>query len=326
MANVEDQEFTKKGLLRKISFLFLLLAGASAISLMIGPAGSEAGVIMKLRLPRVVLGILVGGTLAVSGAVFQGVLRNPLADPYILGTSTGGALGASLGLILLENTVVLSSLVVPLLAFAGSFLTTILVYLLSRRGGRVPRETLLLSGVIIGTLFGALIMFLMTWAERELHEILYILMGYLGMIWTGETVLMVVTVAAMVAAGSAILYLRARDLNLLSLGEEQAFSLGVDVERTKIILFFCASLITGAVVSLSGLIGFVGLVVPHITRRAIGPDNRVLLPASFLAGAVLLVLSDTVARTIFIQEIPVGAVTALFGTPFFISLLWREGR
>lgn len=326
MARAEDTGFTQKRLARKISLLFLLLAAAAALSLLVGPAGSEAGVIMKLRLPRVVLGIMVGGTLALCGAVFQGVLRNPLADPYILGTSTGGALGASIGIVLLGGTSVFSSLAVPLFAFTGSFLTTLLVYLLSRRGGRVPRETLLLSGVIVGTLFGALIMFLMTWTERELHEILYILMGYLGMIWTGKTVFMVLTVAAMVAGGGILVYLRSRDLNLLSLGEEQAFSLGVDVERTKLILFFSASLATGAVVSLSGLIGFVGLVVPHITRRIMGPDNRILLPASFLAGAALLVLSDTVARTLFIQEIPVGAVTALFGTPFFLSLLLREGR
>jgi iron complex transport system permease protein len=324
--NPESRGFTKKGYFRKIAALVLLLAAVSIVSLMIGPAGAEGGVILRLRLPRVALGILVGGTLAVSGAVFQGVLRNPLADPYILGTSTGGALGASLGLMLLSGLSTLASLLLPVLSFTGSFLTTLLVYLLSKRGSRVPRETLLLSGVIVGTLFGALIMFLMTWARRELHEILYILMGYLGMIWTGETVMMVIVVALMVALGGAIVYLHARDLNLLGLGEEQAFSLGVDVERTKLVLFFCASLITGAVVSLSGLIGFVGLVVPHIARRALGPDHRILIPASFLAGASLLVLSDMVARTLFIQEIPVGAVTALFGTPFFISLLWREGR
>ncbi|MFQ6102872.1 MAG: FecCD family ABC transporter permease [Candidatus Glassbacteria bacterium] len=326
MEKIEGRSFSRSGLFRKTGLFLFILMCVSVLSLYVGPAGTDFGIIMRVRLPRVVLGIIVGGTLAMSGAVFQGVLRNPLADPYILGTSTGGALGASVGLILLGSSGVVSSLVIPILAFSGSFLTTIIVYLMSRRGGRVPRETLLLSGVIVGTLFGAIIMFLMTWAEKELHEILYVLMGYLGMIWTGETLYMVVMVTAMVIAGGFLIYYHARDLNLLSLGEEQAFSLGVDVERTKLYLFFSASLITGSVVSLSGLIGFVGLVVPHIVRMALGTDNRILIPASFLAGSTLLIVSDTVARSLFIQEIPVGVVTALFGTPFFIYLLRREGK
>jgi len=322
---IEDPGFSRAKLFRKLSVLLLVLAGVVLLSLYIGPAGSELGIMLKIRLPRILLGVLVGGTLAMSGTVFQGILRNPLADPYILGTSTGGALGASVGLLLISSFKFASAILIPLMAFAGSFLTTFLVYVLSRRGGRVPRETLLLSGVIVGTLFGAIIMFLMTWAEKELHEILYVLMGFLGIIWTGETVLMVVTVMVMVALGGFIIYYHSRDLNLLSLGEEEAFSLGVDVERTKIILFFSASLVTGAVVSVSGLIGFVGLVVPHIIRMATGSDNRVLLPASFIAGASLLVIADTVARSVFLQEIPVGVVTAIFGTPFFIYLLRREG-
>jgi iron complex transport system permease protein len=326
MEQIDEKGYSRVKLFRKVAILLLLLVCVSILSLNIGPAGSDLGIILRVRLPRVVLGIIVGGTLALSGAVFQGVLRNPLADPYILGTSTGGALGASVGLILLSGSLLASTIFVPLLAFTGSFVTTLIVYLLSRRGGRVPRETLLLSGVIVGTLFGAIIMFIMTWAEKELHEILYVLMGYLGMIWTGETVYMVIIVIGMVTAGCVLIYYHARDLNLLSLGEEQAFSLGIDVEKTKLTLFFAASLITGAVVSLSGLIGFVGLIVPHIVRMALGPDNRILLPASFLAGSTLLVISDTVARSLFIQEIPVGVVTALFGTPFFIYLLRREGR
>jgi len=321
---IEEAGFSRTRSVRQLSAFFLLLVGVTILSLYTGPAGSELEIITKVRLPRILLGVIVGGTLAMSGAVFQGILRNPLADPYILGTSTGGALGAIIGLLIFSGSKMVSSIFIPLLAFAGSFLTTFLVYLLSRRGGRVPRETLLLSGVIIGTLFGAVIMFLMTWAEKELHEILYVLMGFLGIIWTGETVTTVVTVTVMVAAGSAIIYYHSRDLNLLSLGEEQAFSLGVDVERTKIILFFSASLITGAVVSVSGLIGFVGLIVPHIIRMALGSDNRVLIPASFLAGSSLLVVADTVARSVFLQEIPVGVVTAIFGAPFFIYLLRRE--
>ncbi len=318
--------YRKAEVYRKVGVLALLLTAVSFAALFIGPAGSSAGVILDLRLPRVALGVIVGGTLALSGAVFQGVLRNPLADPYILGTSAGGALGAVCGVLLTGSARFVSSFTVPVFAFAGAFLTTLAVYLLSKRGGRVPRETLLLSGVIIGTLFGAIIMFVMTWAEKELHEMLFILMGYLGIIWTRETIFMVAIVTIMVSAGAAVVYHRARDLNLLMLGEEQAHSLGVDVERTKLVLFFAASLITGAVVSLSGLIGFVGLIVPHVVRMALGTDHRMLLPASFFAGAMLLVLSDTVARSLFVQEIPVGVVTAIFGTPFFIYLLRRETR
>lgn len=324
MSRADQPTYTPASIYRYAGLLSLVLAAVSLGALFVGPAGSSVGVIISLRLPRVVLGIIVGGTLALSGAVFQGVLRNPLADPYILGTSAGGALGAAIGVLLVGTSHFLSSLTIPVFAFTGAFVTTLAVYLMSKRGGRVPRETLLLSGVIIGTLFGAIIMFIMTWAEKELHEILSILMGYLGIIWTGETIVMVVFVLLMVIVGGVIIYYHARDLNLLMLGEEQAHSLGVDVERTKLILFFSASLMTGAVVSLSGLIGFVGLVVPHIVRMAIGTDNRILLPASFLSGSVLLVLSDTIARSLFVQEIPVGVVTAIFGTPFFIYLLRRE--
>ncbi len=326
MEITDRNNFSRVRLLRRLIFLGAVFLGVSILSLSIGPAGADLGIILRVRLPRVLLAAIVGGTLAMSGAVFQGVLRNPLADPYILGTSTGGALGAAVGLIVLSGSGLASSFFVPVFAFSGSFITTLIVYLLSRRGGRVPRETLLLSGVIVGTLFGALIMFLMMWADKELHEILYVLMGFLGVIWTGKTVTMAVFVLVLVCIGGILIYYHARDLNLLSLGEENAFSLGVDVERTKLYLFFAASLITGAVVSLSGLIGFVGLIVPHIVRMSLGTDNRTLIPASLLVGSSLLIVSDTVARSLFVQEIPVGVVTALFGTPFFIYLLRREGK
>jgi iron complex transport system permease protein len=307
-----------------LSLLGMILLAMVFVCTMIGTSGIDLDIILQIRLPRIILGTVVGSSLAVAGAVFQGILRNPLADPYILGTSTGGALGATIGLFVGRIFVSLQPVIIPLFAFVGSFATVLMVYRLARIGGRIPRDSLILAGVIMSAFLGSLIMFILSLSGRETHEILYILMGSLGVVFTTDTIVLLVIVVLLSLAAFVLIYVRAGNLNLLALGEESARSLGLDVEREKVIFFFSASLMTGAVVSLSGLIGFVGLIVPHIIRMAFGPDHRFLIPASALAGGTLLILSDTLARTVMVQEIPVGVITSLFGAPFFLYLLRRR--
>ena len=269
---------------------------------------SEASIILELRLPRTISGVLVGAALSLAGAVLQALLRNPLADPFVLGISSGAAVGAVLAILVGLGSTFLGIYAVPGAAFAGALLTLLLVYFIARVEGRVPTQTMLLSGVIISSFFSAIIMF---W-----------LMGNLE--YAGSRSLVVIFLYFLV--GSAVLFLLAKDLNLLVLGEETAAELGVEVERVKKIAFVFASLIIGAVVSISGLIGFVGLVVPHVVRMIWGPDHRFLLPASALMGAMLMVVADTIARTVLApSEIPVGVVTAMGGAPFFVYLLRKKG-
>lgn len=289
-----------------------------------GPAADrEAVIILDLRLPRVASGAVVGASLALCGAVLQALLRNPLADPYVLGISSGAALGAVLAILFGLGSAALGSYAVPAAAFSGALLTLLFVYFLARVQGRVPAQTMLLAGFIVSAFFLAVIMFLISLTSDErLFNVTFWLMGNL------EYMASRAPAGAFLyfLAGSAVLFSRARDLNLMALGEEAASELGVEVERVKKISFVFASLITGAVVSVSGLIGFVGLVVPHLVRMIWGPDHRFLLPASALGGAILLVCADTVARTVLApSEIPVGVITALGGAPFFIYLLRSKG-
>ncbi len=304
----------------------LILIALIFICTMIGTSGIDFDIIFQVRLPRVILAVVVGASLAVAGAVFQGILRNPLADPYILGTSTGGALGATIGLFVGRILLPLKPIIIPLFAFAGAFATLLFVYRLARVGGRLPRDSLILAGIIVSAFLGSLIMFILSLSGRETHEILYILMGSLGVIFTGESLFLLGIVIVLAVTGFVMIFIRSRSLNLLALGEQSAQTLGVDVEREKIILFFAASILTGAVVSMSGLIGFVGLIVPHMIRMAFGPEHRVLIPASALIGGILLLLADTLARTIMVQEIPVGVITSLLGAPFFLYLLRQKRR
>jgi iron complex transport system permease protein len=309
-----------------LSLLGLILLVLMFTCTMIGASGISLDIILQVRLPRVILGTVVGASLAVSGAVFQGILRNPLADPYILGTSTGGALGATIGLFIGRYIFSLEPIVIPLFAFLGSFATVFIVYRLARVGGRIPRDSLILAGIIVSAFLGSLIMFILSLSGRETHEILYILMGSLGVVFTNDTLLLLGIIIVLSIAGFILIYVRANNLNLMAIGEESAQSLGIDVEREKILFFFAASIMTGAVVSMSGLIGFVGLIVPHMIRMAFGPDHRFLIPASAFAGGILLILSDTLARTVMVQEIPVGVITSLFGAPFFLYLLRKKRR
>jgi len=283
----------------------------------------DASIILDLRLPRVISGALVGAALAIAGGVLQALLRNPLADPYVLGISSGAAVGAVLAILFGLGSTLLGSYAIPGAAFAGALLTLLFVYFLARVQGRVPAQTMLLAGVIVSSFFSAMIMFLISvTSDERLYNITFWLMGNLE--YVASQALGVIFLYLL--GGSAVLFSLTRDLNLMALGEETASELGVEVERVKKTAFVFASLITGAVVSVSGLIGFVGLVVPHIVRMIWGPDHRFLIPASALVGASFLVLADTVARTVMApSEIPVGVVTAMGGAPFFVYLLRRKG-
>jgi len=289
-----------------------------------GWTAGEASIILNLRGPRVISGALVGAALSIAGAVLQALLRNPLADPYVLGISGGAAVGAVLAILFGLGATILGNYAVPGAAFAGALLTLLFVYFLARVQGRVPTQTMLLSGVIVSSFFSAIIMFLISATSNEkIYNVNFWLMGSLEYLASQSLGVMFLYLLV----GGGVLFALARDLNLLALGEETASELGVEVERVKKIAFVFASLITGAVVSVSGLIGFVGLVVPHLVRMIWGPDHRFLLPASALMGAILLVVADTVARTVMApSEIPVGVITAMGGAPFFVYLLRKKGH
>jgi iron complex transport system permease protein len=261
--------------------------------------------------------------LSIAGCVLQALLRNPLADPYVLGISSGAAAGAVLAILFGLGSTILGGYAIPGAAFAGALLTLLFVYFLARVEGRIPATTMLLAGVIVSSFFSAIIMFLISaTSDERLYNITFWLMGNLGYI----TPQALGIIFLYLLFGSAVLFALTKDLNLLALGEEMASELGVDVEKVKKTAFIFASLITGAVVSVSGLIGFVGLVIPHLVRMIWGPDHRFLMPASALLGAMLLILADTAARTVMApSEIPVGVVTALGGAPFFVYLLRRKG-
>lgn len=287
-------------------------------------AGTDRVILFETRLPRVLLAAIVGVALGTAGAALQGLLRNPLAEPHLIGVSGGAALGAVVAVIAGGQGVFASAAVLPIAASIGALLSMLVVYRLALVSGRLQPYVLLLAGVVYNAFAGALIMFVNSIADHyQAYGILYWLMGNLSTQGYG----LVAAIAGYVGIGSLWLMRHARDLNLLSLGEESALQLGVDVDRVRRDTFFASSLLVGAVVSVSGMIGFVGLIVPHVTRLLLGADHRLLLPASALAGAVFLVWADTVARTLLGSvEIPVGVVTALCGGPFFVYLLQRETR
>ncbi len=291
-----------------------------------GDAVGTTGVILfHIRLPRVLLGFLVGGALAAVGVVLQALLRNPLADPYVLGVSSGAALGASLAILLGVGTTVLALSALPLCGFAGGLLSLVVVYRMAASYGRLPVHSLLLAGVILNAIFSAMIMFVTSIMDPNRSAgMMTWLMGNLSA--PSYSALAIMTAYLMV--GVFILFKQARVLNLLTLGEESARSLGVETERVKRLVYVVSALITGAVVSVSGMIGFVGMVIPHAVRLVLGVDHRLLLPASALVGGMFLLVADTTARTLLAPaEIPVGIVTALAGGPFFIYLLvWRKDR
>ena len=282
------------------------------------PASAET-IVWELRLPRVVAGMAVGAGLACAGTVFQALLRNPMADPYIIGPAAGASLGAVIALLLPVATVGwLGSGLVQLLAFAGGLLTVLVVVAIARGRGGTPVVTLLLAGYAVSSLLSAGVALLIFNSGERLAAVISWLLGSLA----GASWPRVGFAAPLIVISFSLLLLRWRSLNALLLGEAQAAHLGVDVEREKRILIGLAALSTSAGVAISGTIGFVGLVVPHLVRLAIGPDHRLLLPASMLYGAGLLLLADLGAR--LAGGIPVGVVTALIGAPFFMWLLRRS--
>ncbi len=272
-------------------------------------------IVVRLRLPRIALGAAVGFSLAAAGAVMQGFFRNPMADPSIVGVSSGAAVGAV--------AVIVAPVAVPFglptAAFVGAVATAFVVYAIATREGHTPVATLLLAGIAVQTFLGAVVSFMLVRSGRSLQEAVLWLMGHLRYSHWGKVAFLVPV--ALVCF--AVLYAYARDLNVLLLGEEDAAALGVEVQRTKRVLLAVSSVLTGAAVAVSGVIGFVGLIVPHVMRLLVGPDHRVLLPTSALAGAAFLVAADTVGRS-GAAELPVGIVTAFVGAPFFLFLLRRR--
>ena len=275
-------------------------------------------IVWDLRLPRVLTAMVVGMGLAVAGATFQGLLRNPLADPYVLGTASGAALGAAIAVVIPIRATILGFGLLQALAFVGALVSVFTVYRLSRIGGLSPLTSLLLTGYAVGSLLAAGLAMAMYLSGAALRQIFsYLLGGFDTASWS-----QLGGALPLVVAGSVVILLRARALNGLLLGEEAAIHLGVDVRRERAILLALASLVTAAAVAVSGLIGFVGLVVPHVVRLIVGPNARLVLPLSALCGAGLLAFADLAAR--LLGEIPVGVVTAVIGAPFFLLLLRRS--
>ncbi|HEX6751750.1 MAG TPA: iron ABC transporter permease [Longimicrobium sp.] len=318
-------------LLAAIAVAALLVAvrlGAVPLSLrqvMDGVRGTAdpttVAIVRRLRLPRAVLAAMVGGSLAASGATFQALLRNPLAEPYILGISGGAAVGAVFAIAL--GGTLASAGVVGVAALAGAVFAVLLVFRLAAVVGRaLDTRILLLAGVVVGAFFNACILLALTFADADAFRsaIFWMMGSFSGATWRGIALL-----GAAMVPGMTLLLALARPLNLLSVGEETAAYLGTRVERTKLLAYGTASLLTAGAVAVSGVIGFVGLVVPHVVRMLWGPDHRFLIPASVLLGAAFVVLADTLARTAAAPtELPVGVVTAFVGVPFFVWLLRRR--
>jgi iron complex transport system permease protein len=287
----------------------------------------QADILFGIRLPRILLAALIGGALAGAGVVFQAILRNPLADPYILGVSSGAAVGAAVGILLNAHYSLLGFSAMTVCAFIGALATIFFVYAIAQSYGRVITHSLLLTGVIINYVFAAVIMFITSIVDfNKAHDIIFWLMGNLATVELRYSTILIT--AIYILLGAAVLFRYSRDLNILSMGEASASQLGVDVEKLKKIVFIATSLITAAAVSQGGPIGFVGLIIPHAMRMLIGPDHRLLFPAAFLGGGVFLVVCDTLARSTGVRgsEIPVGVITALCGGPLFIFLLRRQIR
>jgi len=282
-----------------------------------GLTADQSDILFQIRLPRILLAAAVGGSLATAGASYQALLRNPLAEPYLLGISNGAAVGTMLALVFFGA----NEWSRPVLAFGGALLATLTVYRLARgRAGATP-ERLVLAGVIVTTFLSSVIVFVTTLMDvTRIRSFTFWLLGDLSS--TSESLLPVTIIIAI--AGTILLTTKARSLNLLMLGERDAFDLGVEVGRVRITVFLIASLLVGSSVAASGSVGYVGLVVPHLVRLSLGSDNRLSIPAAAMGGALFVVVADTVARTVIApRELPVGAITALIGAPLFIYLLKR---
>ncbi|MCW4035248.1 MAG: iron chelate uptake ABC transporter family permease subunit [Candidatus Bathyarchaeota archaeon] len=286
------------------------------------PTAIQTEVVLNIRFPRVLAATVVGVALTCAGVVLQGLLRNPMADPYVLGISAGASLGASLAIAFGLGSTFLGYLYgVPLMAFVGALATIFIVYNIAKRGNGSSMLSMLLIGIAASAFLSAIVSLIKLISSEALHGIIYWIMGSLQFSGWNH----VIIASPLIFVGMVVIYYFSRDLNMIALGETQAKHLGVDADKLKTRMLVCASLITAAAVSISGIIGFVGLIIPHITRLLIGPDHRILIPASSLLGAIVLILCDTMARTVMSPaEIPVGIITALLGCPFFVYLLLRR--
>ncbi|NQT07248.1 MAG: iron ABC transporter permease [Candidatus Omnitrophica bacterium] len=308
--------------------LLALCIGPTAISvkkifalLFEGRGTSEYSILFDIRLPRIILGFAIGGALSLAGVILQGMFRNPLVEPYTLGISGGAALGVCLNILFRLNRFI-GPIGLPLSGFLGAVLIIVLIYSLSLKKGILRIQGLLLTGVMISFISASLIMLIMAISRIEdLHGIIFWIMGSLEEPnWTLIKIMVFVSIAGLFAS-----YLYQRDLNAFMLGEEEALHLGINVERTKRILFVLASLLTGCSVSVAGIIGFVGLVVPHLVRMFVGRDHRILLVASYLVGGTFLIICDTMARTIIAPlELPVGVITGILGGTVFVYALTKR--
>lgn len=299
----------------------ILLSRLPFVDITPGLSLTTETIIIDIRLPRVMLAGVVGAALAVAGATYQGLFRNPLADPYLIGVAQGAALGAVIGFLMPWSVAGFN--LIPMLAFFGALLAVAIVYFIARVGKALPVTTLILAGMALGAFLGSITFYLMIISGDKLHGIISWLMGRFALsnweqVWT---------VMPYVTLGVVVIWLYARPLNVMQLDEEQAQQLGINVERVKLILLVAATLITAAAVSFVGIIGFVGIIAPHAVRLLWGPDHRFLLPLSTFVGAILLILADAVARTVMAPtEIPVGVITAFLGAPFFLYLLRQRKR
>lgn len=309
--------------IKALIILIVILILACLASLFIGSVWASPSentgstIIWEIRMPRVILSALVGVLLATSGVILQGILRNPLADPYILGVSSGAGIGAAIALALPFSFVMLGISSIPLFAFLFALISVFVVYRLSQVKGRAAPETLILAGVAVAA-FASAVLSLIIIVSGRLQAIYFWLLGSLSLSsWSDVWNILPYTIFGLVIA-----YFFSKELNALLLGEEIALTLGVEVEKIRVWLIVVASLMTAAAVSVSGLIGFVGLIIPHFVRILIGPNHRWLVPFSALGGAVLLVVADTLARTLFSpMEVPIGVIMSLVGAPFFLYIL-----
>lgn len=310
---------------RRILLLFLILCIALVFAVVNGSVDipikelfqRENKLILNLRLFRALVAIIAGSGLAISGIALQAILRNSLAEPYLLGTSSGAGLAAVLTIV-----AGISRVFLPFTAFIGAILSIILVYNLARQNNKVTDQSLILSGVIISIASSAVVVFLISISNNEaLHDMSWWLWGSLAV----YDIKLLFTVSLIVILGIAVIYVFSQDLNAISLGEEEAIHLGVDIEKAKKILIAVVSLITASIVCICGVIGFVGLMIPHLMRLVVGPNHKVLIPTTCVAAAIFMLVSDTLSRTLFSPlEIPIGVITALLGVPTFIFLLKRR--
>ncbi|MCX7995599.1 MAG: iron ABC transporter permease [candidate division WOR-3 bacterium] len=302
--------------MNKLFFLILLLLICISLELIIGP-GEFGPEILKLRIYRIVLGIYAGSVLAFCGNILQGLLGNPLVEPYTLGSASGAALGASIGIILFNYAN-------PLFAFAGALFTGFVVFAIARIEGGLLRDRLILAGVVMSFLCSSLVMLIMIAGRKELYEIIYLLMGYLGIVITPQNRLMIIILFIVSSVLVFYLYRYYREFDIIATGTESAVALGIDMQKFAIEVFVVVTLLVSFVVSLVGAIGFVGLVIPHISRMLFGPRHIKNLGGSLFLGASFVLFADALARTFTVYELPAGVITSLFGVPFFIYLYRRQ--